>query len=276
MPASNELQMAQNPQVPVVLTIAGSDSGGGAGIQADLQTFAALDVFGTSAVTCLTAQNPDAVTRVDATDPEMVREQVRTVCAGFPVSAAKTGMLFSAAIITSVAAAVEECAIPNLVVDPVMVATSGATLLQQDAVEALCRALVPKAQVITPNLPEAEIMRGSPIEATREGLCDAAREIGTAFGTACVVKGGHLPGHELVDVLYADGQIHVFKAEMLSVRETHGTGCTFSAALAAGLARGRKLPDAVRAAQHFVGGALRGALAAGQHYPLHWSKSSAP
>jgi hydroxymethylpyrimidine/phosphomethylpyrimidine kinase len=262
--------------LPVVLTIAGSDSGGGAGIQADLHTFAALGVFGTSAVTCLTAQNPDTVTRVDATDPEMVREQVRTVCAGFPVNAAKTGMLFSVDIIKAVAAAVHECAIPNLVVDPVMVATSGALLLQKDAIEALCRVLAPRARVLTPNLPEAEILRGGAIEGTRDGLCGAARDISLRFGAACVVKGGHLPGTELMDVLYAEGQVHVFEAEMLPVQETHGTGCTFSAALAACLAHGCTLPEGVRKAQRFVGGALRDSVAAGEHYPLHWSSSCAP
>lgn len=262
--------------LPVVLSIAGSDSGGGAGIQADLHTFAALGVFGTTAITCLTAQNPEVVTRVDPADPAMVREQVRTVCAGFPVAAAKTGMLFSVAIIEAVAAVAEECAIPNLVVDPVMVATSGALLLRQDAIDALRRHIIPAARVVTPNLPEAEILRGSPIDPSPDGLCRAAEDIAAAHGVACVVKGGHLPGRRLVDVLYAGGEAHVFEAEMLSVRETHGTGCTFSAALAAGLALGCSLPDAVREAQRFVHGALRRATAAGTHHPLRWSNSSAP
>jgi len=256
-----------NATVPVVLTIAGSDSGGGAGIQADLKTFAALGVFGTSALTCLTAQNPDEVTGVQATDPDMVALQVRTVCAGFPVSAAKTGMVYSAPIIRAVAEAVSTCAITNLVVDPVMAATSGARLLREDAIEALQRELIPRASVITPNVPEAEILCGESISSV-EDLERAAKAIGEQYGVACVAKGGHLGGDEIVDVLYADGRVQRFSSPRIQAVETHGTGCTFSAALAACLAKGLDLVEAVGVTREFVASALAGAVRIGEHYPL--------
>ena len=269
--------------VPVALTIAGSDSGGGAGIQADLKTFAALSVFGTSAITCVTAQNPDKVSGIAAIDPDMVSLQIRTVCEGFPVKAAKTGMLYSAPIIRAVAKTIIECAIPALVVDPVMVATSGARLLREDAVEALCSDLVPRAAVITPNVSEAEILCGHSIVSFDE-LKAAAREIGEKFDVACVVKGGHLgiedrgrrtedrgrqkPDGEVVDVLFSDGKLTVFSSSRVDAVETHGTGCAFSAALTAFLARNRQPRDAVRLAKEFVAEALRSAIHTGTHWPL--------
>jgi len=206
----------------------------------------------------------------------MVREQVRTVCAGFPVAAVKTGMLYSSGIIAAVAEALASEAIPRVVVDPVMAATSGARLLQEDAIVALCGQVLPLASVITPNLPEAGILLGHEIEPSADGLSSAAREIGTRYGASCVVKGGHLPGRRLVDALYTPEGEHVFEGEMLPVHETHGTGCTFSAALAAGLARGEDLPAATRMAQQFVRGALERSAPAGRHYPLRWSNSDAP
>lgn len=265
--------------IPAALTIAGSDSGGGAGIQADLKTFAALDVFGTSALTCLTAQNPSAVTAIAAMDPAMVVAQIKAVRAGFPLQAAKTGMLYSAAIIEAVAEAMEGDPLPNLVVDPVMVATSGARLLREDAVAALSSRLIPKARVITPNRPEAEVLWQHPID-TVDALSDAARAIGEAFGVACVVKGGHLvedgsgraDPHEVVDVLYVDGALHVFRGPVVAAVETHGTGCTFSAALAAWLARGVPLVDATRRAKEFVADALRHSWRVGSHTPLGISR----
>ena len=165
-----------NDETPAVLTIAGSDSGGGAGLQADLKVFHALGCFGTTAITCVTAQNPDEVRGVEPVSPAMVAEQVRTVCAGFPIRVAKTGMLYSAEIIEAVADVVDECEIPLLVVDPVMVSTSGARLLREDAIAALLRRLIPKARVITPNLPEAEVLVGHTLESL-DALQAAAEEI---------------------------------------------------------------------------------------------------
>jgi hydroxymethylpyrimidine/phosphomethylpyrimidine kinase len=252
---------------PVALTIAGSDSGGGAGIQADLKTFRAYGVHGTSAITCLTAQNPDEVRLVEAVSPDMVRTQIETVAAGFPVAATKTGMLFSAPIIRVVAETVAGCAIPNLVVDPVMVATSGARLLQEDAVDALMRELLPRAVVVTPNLPEAEALLGEAIS-TPGQLRDAARRLATRYETWCVVKGGHLAGDEVLDVLSDGSAAEEWRSPRIDAIETHGTGCTFSAATAAGLALGLTVIDAVARAKEFVARALATARPAGRHYPL--------
>jgi len=252
---------------PVALTIAGSDSGGGAGIQADLKTFSALGVFGTSAITCVTAQNPDRVAGVAAIGPDMVALQVKTVCEGFPVATAKTGMLHSAPIIRAVAGSAAECGITVLVVDPVMVATSGARLLREDAVEALCSDLVPMATLVTPNVPEAEILCGRGIDSVDQ-LAGAAREIGQKFGVSCAVKGGHLSGAEILDALYHDGDVQVLSIPRVRAAETHGTGCTFSAAVAACLAKGQALPSAVRLAQEFVATAMQNALSVGKHSPL--------
>jgi hydroxymethylpyrimidine kinase/phosphomethylpyrimidine kinase len=254
--------------VPVALTIAGSDSGGGAGIQADLKTFAALGVFGTSAITCVTAQNPDAVTAIAALEPSIIERQIDAVCDGFPVAAAKTGMLYAAPIIEAVAATVKRRGIRPLVVDPVMVATSGARLLREDAIRCLCERLLPLCTVVTPNLPEAEILCGHPIRSPDE-LTVAAREISVRFHVACVAKGGHLAGDAVLDVLFADGECTVFEDRRIAVQETHGTGCTFSAALTAHLALGLPLRDAAREAKAFVTRALSRARPAGRHVPLN-------
>ena len=243
-------------KLPVVMTIAGSDSGGGAGIQADLKAFTALGTFGTSAITCLTAQNPSEVRGILAVTPAMVTLQMETICAFFRVAAAKTGMLYSAAIIETLARTLKRRRIPWLVVDPVMIATSGARLLRRDAVSALCNLLLPLADVITPNLPEAEVLCGHAIGALTD-MKSAAREIGTRYHAACVVKGGHLPGNKVVDVLFAAGRIYRFRSVRLRRIATHGTGCMFSAALTALLARGVDLPEAVRGAQHYVHGVLK-------------------
>ena len=255
--------------MPIALTIAGSDSGGGAGIQADLKTFAALGVFGTSAITCITAQNPKEVSGILPVDADMVTRQIKAVCEGFPVAAAKTGMLYSAAIIRAVAAADVRQGIQVLVVDPVMVATSGARLLQEDAIDAMCSELLPQARVITPNLHEAEILCGHAI-ASVDALRDAAEEIGDRFDVACVVKGGHLPGDEVVDVLYDEGEGFVFAGPRVNVEETHGSGCAFSAAITAYMARGDLLCDAVAKAKEFVRQALEHARVAGHHRPLNF------
>lgn len=262
---------------PVVLTIAGSDSGGGAGIQADLKTFSALGVFGTTAITCVTAQNPDSVNAIIPLEGEMVRKQIRTVCESFPMRAAKTGMLFSAEIIRSVAAADVRQGIPILVVDPVMVAASGARLLQGDAIEALCSELLHEARVVTPNLHEAEILAGFSISSI-EDLRRAAREIGDRYDVACVAKGGHLSGNEVVDVLYDEGEEHIYTAPRIDAPETHGAGCAFSAALTAYLARRDLMVDAVGKAKEYVRQALLNAPAVGRHRPLNfaWNQELAP
>ena len=272
----------QRGRTPTVLTVAGSDSGGGAGIQADLKTFAAWGMHGTSAITCVTAQNPDCVRAIEALSPSLVSAQIAAVCEAFPVAAVKTGMLYSAALIAATADALQAAGTPNLVVDPVMVATSGGCLLHDAALETLCARLLPLARVVTPNVPEAEVLIGQKIE-TRATQIDAAKHIATRFGTACVVKGGHLIGLAdeasgasipiLVDVLVTDsGAVHQFRTPVIKARETHGTGCTFAAALAAGLALQLPLPEAVRRATDYVSLALRRAITTGAHAPLGWLK----
>jgi hydroxymethylpyrimidine/phosphomethylpyrimidine kinase len=266
--------MQKQNEMPVVLTIAGSDSGGGAGIQADLKTFSALGVFGTSALTCVTAQNPDAVDSIHALDPLFVRQQIKMVCDGFPISVAKTGMLYSAEIIRAVAAADLQEGIPVLVVDPVMVSASGARLLQSSAIHALCTELLPNARVVTPNLHEAEILCGHAI-ASEDELRTAAQEIGDRYDVACLVKGGHLGGDEVLDVLYDEGEEHVFRGPRIVARESHGAGCAFSAALVAYMARGLTLSDAAGRAKHYIQSALERAVTTGRHTPLNflWNAS---
>ncbi len=258
--------------VPVALTIAGSDSGGGAGIQADLKTFTAMRVFGTSAITCLTAQNPRRVTGIEPAPPAFVVRQIEAVAEAFPLSAAKTGMLFSSEIIRAVARCFAALPPFPLVVDPVMIATSGARLLKEDAVLALCGELFPLATVVTPNAPEAEVLCGRRIH-TLADLKNAAFEISDRFGIACVAKGGHIARSVVVDVLCDNGEITLFDSPRVKARETHGTGCTFSAALAAALAKGEPLVDAVAAAKAFVTTALQRSARTGRHYPLNFLPS---
>jgi hydroxymethylpyrimidine/phosphomethylpyrimidine kinase len=259
----------QHLEVPAALTIAGSDSGGGAGIQADLKTFSSLGVFGMSALTCITAQNPVEVAEIVALEADFVTQQIKTVCNSFPVAAAKTGMLYSAEIIRAVADEDVREGLPVLVVDPVMVAASGARLLQADAIEALCSDLLKQARIVTPNLHEAEILCGHSISSVGE-LSAAAREIGNHYDVACVVKGGHLAGEEVVDVLFDEGEEYVFTSPRVAARETHGAGCAFSAALTAFLARGELLSEAVAKAKDYVQRALESAHAVGHHYPLNF------
>ena len=269
------LMKALGKPLPVVLTIAGSDSGGGAGVQADLKTFASLDVFGTSAITCVTAQNPSKVSRIYSIDARMVAEQIMMICSGFPLAAAKVGMLYSEPIIRAVAQCVSQYRIPQLVVDPVMMSSSRAQLLRPDSVSALCWELMTKATVVTPNLVEAEVLFGRPI-ASIEAAKEAARDIAERFKTACVVKGGHLKpeargkkgGKNVVDVLYVKGKIHEFKCPRVDAVETHGTGCVFSAAVTAFLARGKTLLKAVEESQRFVHDALKNSKSAGPYQVL--------
>jgi len=238
--------------LPIALTIAGSDSGGGAGLQADLKVFAALGVHGTSVVTCLTAQNPAGVTAVQAVHATMVRAQLEAVFDGLRPAAAKTGMLYSARIIREVAGFWATGRKPPLVVDPVMVATSGAMLLRPDALRALRDELLPLATVVTPNVAEAQQLVGTPLR-TVEDLRAAARQIVRQFGCAALVKGGHLRGLRCAVDVFQDGQTELLlQAPFVPGVRTHGTGCTCSAAIAAELARGVELAEAVTRAKRLV------------------------
>lgn len=250
--------------MPVALTIAGSDSGGGAGAQADLKTFTALGVHGTCALTCLTAQNPRRVTGVEACSPKMLRAQIEAVFEELPPRAAKTGMLFSAPLIREAARAWRGRRCP-LVVDPVMVATSGARLLRPDAVRALTGQIFPLAALVTPNVPEAEALLGMRIRAP-EDLRAAARRLHARFGCAALVKGGHLRGgRESIDILFDGAAEWLLSSPRVPGVKTHGTGCTFSAAIAAHLAHGEKLPRAVELAKRYVTNAIANARRAGGH-----------
>ncbi|MEZ5287647.1 MAG: bifunctional hydroxymethylpyrimidine kinase/phosphomethylpyrimidine kinase [Vicinamibacterales bacterium] len=250
------------------LTIAGSDSGGGAGIQADLKTFAAFGVYGTSAITALTAQNTRGVSGIHLVPAEFVTAQIEAVASDIGCDAVKTGMLGTSAIVEAVAAAVEALDLPNLVVDPVMVAKSGDRLLDDDAVHALRASLLPLARVVTPNLPEAEVLAGVSITSL-DDMREAARRIASHGPRAVVVKGGHLPGNEVVDMLFEGGLVHEFVGPRVDGPHTHGTGCTFGAAVAAGLARGEDLTAAVARAKAFVAGAMATGIAVGAgHRPL--------
>ena len=251
------------------LTIAGSDSGGGAGMQADLKTFSAMGVFGLTAITAVTAQNTRDVTGIAEIPPEMVARQIDAVVSDIGVDAAKTGMLSSAAIIEAVADRIRHHHIERLVVDPVMIAKGGAALLRPEAVDALRRWILPLALVVTPNLPEAGALCGVPIR-TPAQMDEAARRIAALGPRYVVVKGGHLEGGAAVDAVYDGDRLEHLEAPRVATRNTHGTGCVFSAAIAAGLARGEDVPAAIRAAKTFITGAIEGALAIGAgHGPVN-------
>ncbi len=247
---------------PKALTIAGSDSGGGAGIQADLKTFAALNVYGMSALTAITAQNTCGVTAVQAIDADVVIAQIRAVASDIGADAAKTGMLFSADIINGVAAALCDTGMPNVVVDPVMVATSGDRLLQPEAEASLRETLMPLAAVITPNLEEAAVLLDHPVT-DLEAMRAAAEEIVAQGAHAVIVKGGHAMT-KATDVFYDGNTMELLESEVVQTRNTHGTGCTLSAAIAAFLARGLPLLEAVRQAKVYITGALKHSLSIGQ------------
>lgn len=257
----------------VALTIAGSDSGGGAGLQADLKTFAALGVFGTSAVTAVTAQSTVGVRRVHALPADLVADQVETVLDDLPVAAVKTGMLADVAIVSAVAGLAEAGRLPNLVVDPVLVSSSGARLLAPGAESAYLDRLFPQARVVTPNLAEAAALLGVAIR-TAGDQRDAARALADHGPQVVVVKGGHPlagDGGDAVDVVWDGHRVTELRAPRLETRNVHGTGCTFASAVAAGLARGADVERAVRDAKAYVHGAIRAAaqwrLGAG-HGPL--------
>lgn len=270
--------MPSRRQLPITLTIAGSDSGGGAGIQADLKTFAALGVHGTSAVTCLTAQNPKGVSAIQAAKPAIVRAQIEAVFAELRPAAVKTGMLFDTAIIHEVAEYFSTLRGPKppLIVDPVMVATSGARLLKPAALRAMQTQLLPLATLVTPNLDEAEILVGAELKSV-EDLRAAARTIHQRFHCAALVKGGHLRGQrEAVDIFF-DGKTELLlSAPFVRGVSTHGTGCTYSAAIAAYCALGHDFPSAVQLAKDFITRAIAGSVRAGKHSVLNPFTSGAP
>ena len=258
--------------IPRALTIAGSDSGGGAGIQADLKTFAALGVYGMSALTAITAQNTVGVQGVVELPASFVGLQIDAVLTDIGADAVKTGMLSNSEIIAVIAAKMQEYRVDNLVVDPVMVAKSGDPLLRPEARQALIERLIPLAKVLTPNLQEARVLTGLEIESL-EDMKEAARAIQRLGARHVVVKGGHLPGSpQSIDVLYDGHDFTEFAAPRIATRNTHGTGCTFASAIAAGLAKGQSVPEAVGAAKAYLNAVLRASvdLHLGQgHGPLN-------
>jgi hydroxymethylpyrimidine/phosphomethylpyrimidine kinase len=258
--------------IPVALTIAGSDSGGGAGIQADLRTFAFHKVHGTSALTCITAQNTLGVTRVDALLPEVVIAQVDAVASDIGFQAVKTGMLLNSEIIEAVATALARLQVKALVVDPVMVSRTGAQLIDDAAIATLTQTLLPQALIVTPNRYEAQILANLEIE-TLDTMKAAARKIYDLGPKAVLVKGGGMTGNlKGVDVWFDGDVLQVLEAESVNTPHTHGTGCTLSAAIAANLALGKQPFDAVQSAKAYVTEALKHSLAIGQGQgPVgHW------
>ncbi|MEM2103578.1 MAG: bifunctional hydroxymethylpyrimidine kinase/phosphomethylpyrimidine kinase [Candidatus Bathyarchaeia archaeon] len=251
-------------KIPVAITIAGSDSGGGAGIQADLKTFAALEVHGTVAVTAVTAQNTHSVLAVQDLKTNIVREQIRAVAEDLGIDAGKTGMIYTEEIIKTVASEIAKYKFP-LVVDPVMVAKSGGSLLKPNAINALIKHLLPLATVVTPNKFEAERLSGITVKTLRDAEI-AAEKIAEIGPEAVVVKGGHLEEAEATDILYYKGQVWQFTSQRLDVKTTHGTGCIFSAAIAAGLAKKLDIPTAVENAKKFVTLGVKFGLNLGKGY----------
>jgi len=260
--------------IPRALTIAGSDSGAGAGIQADLKTFAALGVYGMSAITAVTAQNTRAVTQVLELPCDIIAAQIDAVVSDIGVDATKTGMLASAAIIETVAAKIEEHGLRPLVVDPVMVAKSGDRLLRDDAVAALRERLLPLCTVLTPNLAEAEVLLGRRL-ASWDDIRGGARDLVAMGPQAVVMKGGHTPAGlgpqgSATDLLFDGADFHEFTATRLDTTSTHGTGCTFASAIAAALAKGETVRGAVAMAKAYVTKALQSAYPVGHgHGPVH-------
>jgi hydroxymethylpyrimidine/phosphomethylpyrimidine kinase len=264
-------EAADGRYVKIALTIAGSDSGGGAGIQADLKTFHQFGVFGTSVITAVTAQNTAGVLAWEPVTAALVTRQLDAVAADLPPVAVKSGMLASAALVETVAAAIARHRFPNYVLDPVMVATSGDRLLDQDAEQLVARRLLPLAALVTPNLDEAAILVGEDV-VTPDAMERAGRVLVRRGAQAALVKGGHLAGEQVVDVLVTDRAARRFTRPRLDTTSTHGTGCTLSAAVTAGLALGRPLEQAVADGLDFVHRAMAAApgLGAGRgHGPLN-------
>ncbi|ANU17997.1 bifunctional hydroxymethylpyrimidine kinase/phosphomethylpyrimidine kinase [Planococcus maritimus] len=254
-----------------VLTIAGSDSGGGAGIQADLKTFQELGVFGCSAITAVTAQNTQGVHGIYPMDRQAVKQQLDAIGTDFDIRAVKTGMLFDAGIIEETAQGIKRYGWEQLVIDPVMIAKGGASLLQQEAVEAITSLLVPLASVITPNIPEAETLSGIDItdEVSRRKAAEAILSLGAS---SVIIKGGHSTDPDVAEDFYMDqqGMIILLRSERLQTKQTHGTGCTFSAALTAELGKGKPVEEALFTAKEFIHSALAHPLGIGHgHGPTH-------
>ena len=256
----------------IALTIAGSDSSGGAGIQADLKTFSALGVYGASVITALTAQNTRGVDGIHDVPAEFVARQIDSVFSDLAVNAVKIGMLSQPAIIAAVAAGLDRHAAPNVVLDPVMIAASGAALLVPEAVETLRRVLVPKALLVTPNLPEAAALLGEDVAQTDPAVLGQAERIRGLGPRAVLIKGGHADGAESVDVLLDDEGFARFASPRVATRNTHGTGCTLSSAVTAGLAKGLSLREAIASAKRYVSAAIAASdtLRIGHgHGPVH-------
>ncbi|MEO8022774.1 bifunctional hydroxymethylpyrimidine kinase/phosphomethylpyrimidine kinase [Polaromonas sp.] len=243
-------------EYPRVLSIAGSDSGGGAGIQADLKTFAALGCYGMTAITALTAQNTQGVRAIHGVPPAMLRDQIDAVVEDIGADAVKIGMLHAPEIVMAVAGAIDHHALKKIVLDPVMVATSGAVLIDNPAIEVLVRELFPRAVLVTPNLDEAALLVRRPLK-NAEDMESAAHELLSQGAHAVLLKGGHLPGDTVMDLLLtASGESHWMHAPRIHSANTHGTGCTLSSAIAAGLALGQPLREAVESARAYVRAAL--------------------
>jgi hydroxymethylpyrimidine/phosphomethylpyrimidine kinase len=247
---------------PVALTVAGSDNSAGAGIQADLKTFTHFRVFGQTVITCVVAEVPGLVRAIQAIDPENIRQQLELSLSYFPVRAIKTGMLYSARIIHTFCEVLEHLPLsdrPKVVVDPVMVASSGDLLLQPDAIDAYRDRLIPMAALVTPNIDEMSALHGDKIS-NRTDLERVGRELAEKLGVPVLAKGGHLRGQQAIDLLIRSENVTEYRSEFYSERSTHGTGCTYSAAIAAGLALGQDLADAVAAAKIFVSAAIKGSF----------------
>jgi hydroxymethylpyrimidine/phosphomethylpyrimidine kinase len=240
----------------IALTIAGSDSGGGAGIQADLKTFSALGVYGASVITAVTAQNTIGVHGIHDIPPALIAQQIDCVLADLAVGAVKVGMLSRPETIAAVAAGLERHAVSQVVLDPVMVAASGSRLLAPDAVEALRAVMLPRALLVTPNLPEAASLLDEPVAQDEPALRRQAERILALGPGAVLIKGGHGTGPESTDILVDQHGMRRFPAPRIVTRNTHGTGCTLSSAIAAGLAKGLSLDEAVAAAKHFISAAI--------------------
>ncbi|WP_108976332.1 bifunctional hydroxymethylpyrimidine kinase/phosphomethylpyrimidine kinase [Leptospira ryugenii] len=258
--------------LPIVLTIAGSDSGGGAGVQADLKTFSSLGAFGTTVFTCLTAQNPDGVSAIHTVSLDFIKQQLDAVFQYFPVLACKTGMLFSEEIISLVSEYMRSKPV-KLVVDPVMVATSGAKLLQDDAILALKEKCIPLASLITPNLDEAKLLLGKDIPSS-SALESAAKELYEIYKVPILLKGGHLKDSKsAIDVLFDGKAIYSYQKPFLDLVNTHGTGCTYSSAITTFLAKGDSLPEAVGNAKEYLHRALETSVTTGKTKHLfHFAK----
>ncbi|MGH7977528.1 MAG: bifunctional hydroxymethylpyrimidine kinase/phosphomethylpyrimidine kinase [Limisphaerales bacterium] len=260
--------MPKRKILPVALTIAGSDSGGGAGIQADLKTFAALDVHGASAIACLTAQNPKRVLEIETCPPKMLRQQIEAVFEELQPTAVKTGMLFSKTNILVVIEFFRNKKCP-LIVDPILVSTSGAKLIEPKALKILREKLLPLAALVTPNLSEAEMLSGEKISSI-EQMRAAAKKIHSQFGCAVLVKGGHLKNTREAADIFFDGKTELFlSAPFVKGIRTHGTGCVYSAAICAALALGHDLPRAVQVGKEFITNAILQSYKIGNHFALN-------